>query len=110
MSLELPLIMAGRAVAASEMRERGGAVCGYQEKSVVTDSFLIDDLTTMWVGVAQTTPIRTHDFDLIDDLHDALNVGDDLLCQLLLKERAELALKHQHASFGFAADASERHA
>ena len=108
--MELPLIMAGHAEVASERRERGGAVCGYQEKSVVTDSFLIDDLTTMWVGVAQTTPIRANDLNLIHDLLDALNVGDDLLRQLLLKESAELALKHQHASFGFAADASERHA
>ena len=79
-------------------------------KSAVTDSFLIDDLTTMWGGVAQTTPIRTHDLDLIDDLHDALNVGDNLLCQLLLKVSAEVAFKHQNASFGFAGDASQRRA
>ena len=50
------------------------------------------------------------DLNLIDNLHDAFNVGDDLLCQLLLKKGAELALQHKHASFGFAGDASERRA
>jgi hypothetical protein len=55
----------------------------------------------------QALLIRPTDyFDLIHDLHDALNVGDDLLCQLFLKERAAATLKHKHASFDFAGGAS----
>ena len=49
----------------------------------------------------------TDHYDAIDDLHDALNVGDDLLCQLLLMEGVNMPFKHQHASFGGAGDAPQ---
>jgi hypothetical protein len=45
-------------------------------------------------------------FDLIHDLHDAINVGDDLLSQLRVIEGFQATFKHECASFGFAGDAS----
>jgi hypothetical protein len=36
--------------------------------------------------VATAELVGTDDLDAIDDLHDAIDLGDDLLCQLLLME------------------------
>jgi hypothetical protein len=44
--------------------------------------------------------------DVIDNLHDALDVVDNSLCELLLTEGVEGPLMHEHASFGFAEDAA----
>ena len=58
--------------------------------------------------VAKADLIRTDDFNMIDDLHNAVDVGCNLLGQLRVIERCQATLKHEHASFGFAGDASQR--